>query len=281
MRYKDWFYEQQTENQRIGFRIKETIYSGYSKYQKIDVYETEEQGRMLTLDDLIMVSEKFEFVYHEMLTHIPLCVHTNPEKVLVIGGGDGGTVREILKHDEVKKAVLCEIDKEVIDKSKEYLPFTSSQLDNPKVDIRIQDGFKYLKDNKSKFDIILVDSTDPVGEGAKLFEKDFYQLCHDALSEDGMLVFQSESPFLHKDLIKDVFHQRLEQLFDISSLYLSFIPDYPMGMWSFGVGSKKYHPKNDLITEKADKIAKNTRYYNKDIHKACFALPNFVKELVD
>ncbi len=281
MREKDWFYEEQTENQRIGFKIKNILYSGHSEYQKIDVYDTVEHGVLLTLDDLIMVSERFEFVYHEMLTHISMCVHPKPEKVLVIGGGDGGTIREIVKHNIVKKAVLCEIDRDVIEKSREYLPFTSSQLDNPKVEIKVQDGFKYLKDNERSFDVILVDSTDPIGEGAKLFEMDFYKLCYDALSNDGILAFQSESPFLHSDFIKNVYKHNLMPLFNICSLYLSYIPDYPMGMWSFGVGSKKYHPKKDLIKERAKEISKSTKYYNKDIHKSCFSLPNFVKELID
>jgi len=274
-----WFYENQTENQRLGFKIKEEIYSGQSKFQKIDIFDTEEHGKLFTLDDLVMLTEATEFVYHEMITHIPLCTHKKPKDVLVIGGGDGGTIREVVKHKTIERAVLCEIDGEVIEQSKKHLNFTACELDNPKVQVVVEDGFKFLQENKDSYDVILVDSTDPIGEGAKLFGENFYKLCYSALRKDGILVFQSESPFIHKHIITDVFNN-LKPIFKIVKLYTAFIPVYPSGMWSFGFASKSYHPIKDLHKKRAKEISNTTKYYNKKIHESCFSLPNFTKELI-
>ncbi len=277
---KDWYYENQTPNLRIGFKIKNVIFSGKSKYQKIDIYQTEAFGKLFTLDDIVMLTERDEFVYHEMIANVPLCTHKAPENVLVIGGGDGGTIREVVKHKVVKKVVLCEIDDVVIDKSKEYLPFTASEFDNPKTEVVIEDGFKYLKEKQNEFDVILVDSTDPIGEGEKLFGEDFYKLCYSSLKEDGILVFQSESPYTHPKFISENINKRIKKIFEVCSLYLVYIPFYPSGMWSFGFASKKYHPINDFVKSRAEDISKQTKYYNPEVHKSCFSLPNFVKEIV-
>lgn len=276
-----WFYENIIRGYSLGYKIKEKLFSGKSQYQKMEIFETEGHGKLFTLDNIVMLTEKDEFVYHEMISHIPLCIHPSPKNVLVIGGGDGGTIREVVKHEIVENAILCEIDKMVVEESKKFLPFTSSQLENPKVKVVYNDGFIYLREHKNYFDVILVDSTDPIGEGEKLFSDSFYKLCYSALKEDGILVFQSETPVYNDNFIKDIFNNIIKKYFKIAKLYLAHIPMYPGGMWSFILGSKKYHPINDLIEERAEKISKITNYYNKDIHRASFMLPNFVKKLIE
>ena len=267
--------------QGFGISIKKckTLYSKKSEFQQVDVFESESMGRVLTLDGLMMTTEKDEFYYHEMISHIPMCSHKNPEIVLVIGGGDGGTVREVLKHDTVKKVVLCEIDGLVVEACKEFLPSIAGELDNPKVEVLIQDAIEYIKDKKSEFDIILIDSTDPMGPGEGLFTEEFYTNVKEALKPDGIMAAQSESPFVNQKEMK-MMYPLLRKVFPIVSCYTGPIPSYPGGYWSWCFCSVTVKPLSYINESRADKITSQCKIYNKDYHTARFVLPNFVKELI-
>lgn len=270
-----WYTEKQTSNHGITTKISRTIHSEVTKYQKLDIIDTNQFGNMLILDGMVMTTDKDEFVYHEMITHVALNTHPEPKKALVVGGGDGGAIREIIKHPSIEVAVLAEIDGRVIETSKQFFPRISSGLSSSKVDIQVTDGIKYIHEHKSEFDIIIVDSTEPVGPAVGLFEKGFYQGIYEALKEDGILVAQTESPWFNKDLIKRVFKD-IKSIFPVTRLYTASIPTYPSGLWSFTIGSKKYDP----LDIKEDEILElDTQYYTKQIHKAAFILPKFVDEL--
>ncbi|HPU41218.1 MAG TPA: polyamine aminopropyltransferase [Acetivibrio clariflavus] len=271
-----WYTEFQTPNVGITCKTKKTYHTEKTEFQELALIETEQFGRMLVLDGTVQTTIEDEFVYHEMISHVPLFTHQNPKKVLVIGGGDGGAIREIIKHPSVEKAVLCEIDRRVIEVSKEYLPEISCALNDKKVEALVADGIKYVKENKGEFDVILVDSTDPVGPAVGLFAVDFYRSIYEALKEDGIFVAQTESPFFHKDLIKSVYRD-VSSIFPITRLYTCAIPTYPSGYWSFTMGSKKYDPLETDISKIPDL---DTKYYCPQIHKAVFALPKFVADLV-
>lgn len=273
-----WFTEKQTSGVGITCKINKTLYAPESTgIQEMAVVETEQFGKMLILDDTVQTTIGDEFVYHEMIAHVPLFTHPNPKKVLVIGGGDGGTIREIVKHPSVEEAHLVEIDGSVIEVSKKYLPEISCQLDNPKVKIIITDGIEYMKSIKGEYDVIIVDSPDPVGPAEGLFKNTFYRDIYHALKEDGLFVAQTESPFYHEELISRVTGS-IHQIFPITKLYLASIPTYPSGLWSFTMGSKRYDPL-DTPQENFSRELK-TRYYTPNFHKAVFALPKFVEDMV-
>lgn len=269
-----WFTERQSDNLSIGLRINRTLHSEETEFQSMDVVETAQYGNMLVLDGCVMTTDKDEFVYHEMLSHVAMHTHPNPKKVLVVGGGDGGVIREIIKHPSVEKAVLAEIDGRVIEVSKQYFPYIASGLADPRVDVQVADGIAHVKNHPNTYDVILVDSTDPIGPAVGLFAKEFYQSVYDALTEDGLFVAQTESPFANQDLIRKV-NADVREVFPAAHMYLAFVPTYPTGMWSFTMGSKKYHPLKDQQPCRVE----NTKYYNGDLHRGAFALPRFVEEL--
>lgn len=237
--------------------------------------ETAEWGNMLFLDGMVMTSEKDEFVYHEMVAHVPLFTHPNPENVLVVGGGDGGVIREILKHPSVKKATLVDIDGKVIEYSKKFLPSIASGLEDARVEVIVGDGFMHIAESENEFDVIMVDSTEPVGPAVNLFSKGFYAGISKALKEDGIFVAQSDNPWFTPDLIKQV-QSDVREIFPITKLYLANIPTYPSGLWSFTIGSKKYNPL-EVPAERFHDI--ETKYYTPELHNAAFVLPKFVKDL--
>ncbi|MDK2835378.1 MAG: spermidine synthase [Thermosediminibacterales bacterium] len=274
-----WFFEDQTKNLKIGVKINNILYSEKTKYQKLAVVDTLEFGRMLVLDDIIQTTVADEFVYHEMITHVPIFTHSSPEKVLVVGGGDGGAIREILKHPSISKAVLVEIDEGVVKASQKYLPEISEGLNDPRAQVVIEDGIRYIKEHKNEFDIIIIDSTDPIGPAVGLFALEFYKNVFNCLKDDGLFVAQTESPFFNKDLIKKVFTD-INSLFSITRLYLANVPTYPGGLWTFTMGSKKYDPLNKDIKDIDKVTGLNTKYFNADIFKTCFVLPEFVRELI-
>lgn len=261
----------------LGIEVSKVLHEEQTEFQHLAVVDTPLCGRMLWLDNIIMTSINDEFVYHEMISHVALNTHTNPRKVLVIGGGDGGAIREIIKHPSVEKAVLVEIDRRVVEVAKEYLPEIAGALDDPKVEVHCVDGIQYVREHKNEFDIIIVDSTDPIGPAVGLFEGNFYKDCYEALREDGIFVAQTESPYYNKDLIPKV-NKDIRSLYPITNIYLAHIPTYPSGCWTFTMGSKKYDPK---AVDFSTKPSYKTRYYNHDIHRAAFALPNFVQELIN
>ncbi|TWH47860.1 polyamine aminopropyltransferase [Sporomusa sp. KB1] len=274
-----WYTEYQTKNLGLAARIKETLYSGKSEFQEVAVVEAYEFGRMLVLDGVFQTSIFDEFIYHEMIAHVPLFVHPDPKTVLVIGGGDGGTIREVVKHQSVEVAEMVEIDGLVVEVSKKYLPEISSALNenNPKLQLKIGDGIKHMQEVENKYDVIIVDCSDPIGPGKGLFTHEFYTNVHKALKPDGLFVQQTESPFYHQQLIQQLTTD-ITSMFPITRLYLANIPLYPGGLHCFTIGSKKYDP----ISSDIGRIPENldTRYYNRELQKSCFALPNFVKKLV-
>ena len=274
-----WYTEKHSDNVGITIKAAKTLFSGKSKFQQLDIIETVEFGRMMLLDGLVMVTERDEFIYHDMIVHPALFTHPNPKKVLVIGGGDGGTIREIMKHPEVELAVLCEIDGLVIEKSIEFLPSMASEIDgnNPRVKLHVDDGLAYIRDHQNEFDIILVDSTDPIGPAVGLFEENFYRLVFSALKADGIMIAQSESPFYHAEIQKGMY-QNLRAVFPLVKMYQAFIPTYPSGFWSFAFASKKYHPITDFDHDRAASRNFHSRYYNEDLHLGAFMLPTFARE---
>ena len=274
-----WYTEKHENRQGISFKIKDILFQGKSEYQEVAVVDTYAYGRVLFLDGLVMTTERDEFVYHEMITHVPLLSHKNPENVLIIGGGDGGTVREALKHPQVKKVVLCEIDGMVIDVSKKYLPSIAGKLDNPRVDIQIRDGIEYISSQKNEFDVVIIDSTDPIGPGEGLFTEVFYKSAKRALKTGGVMTSQSESPIENKKEI-GLIYSMLNKVFPIVKPYIATIPTYPGNLWSWSFCT--FEENNNLIKNNniAVDIEKTTSYYNREIHKSCFVLPNFMKRLL-
>jgi spermidine synthase len=231
---------------------------------------------MLLLDGLVMTTEKDEFIYHEMITHVPHSAHPNPEKILIIGGGDGGTVREALKHDSVKEVVLVEIDGRVIEASRKYLPTISCALDDPRVTVKVDDGIRFVQENADAFDVVIVDSTDPIGPAEGLFNREFYQNVFHTLKPGGIMTAQCESPFMNGDFIKSM-KGIVGSIFPVSKFYLAHIPTYPSGTWCFLCGSKDVDPEE---VQRDPLKGKSLKYYSKNVHKAAFQLPVFVSELV-
>lgn len=264
----------------IAIKVKEVLFSQQSPFQKVEIIDTDSTlGKILTLDDLMMTTEGDEYFYHEMIAHIPMMHHKNPKSVLVIGGGDGGTVREVLKHDTVEKVILCEIDGMVIDACKKYLPTIAGELDNPKVEVLVQDAIEYIKNKENEFDIVLIDSTDPMGPGEGLFTEEFYTNVKKSLKKGGIIAAQSESPVVNKEEIKKMY-TLLKKVFPITSTYTSPIPTYPGGYWAWAFCSEEIEPLSYIDEERCEKITKTCKIYNKEYHETRFALPNFLKEIL-
>ena len=272
-----WFTEKQTPNVGITCKINNTLIVEQTPYQHLAIIDTEQFGRMLVLDGMVQTTIVDEFVYHEMIALVGLNTHPNPRRVLIIGGGDGGTLREVVKHPKVEKATMVEIDARVVEASKLYLPEISSALHgNPRAEVLIEDGIRYVKENKNTFDMIIVDSTEPVGPAVGLFSAEFYQSIFEALKDDGLFVAQTESPFFNADLIRRVYRD-IASIYPITKLFLAYVPTYPSGMWSFTMGSKKYDPEA-IVEENCPDL--QSRYYTPAVHKAAFKLPQFVQNLV-
>lgn len=271
-----WLKEGQIEDAAMTYKIKETLVRKQTDFQDLAIVDTYAFGRMLILDGIVQTTIADEFVYHEMITHIPLYTHPNPKKVLVVGGGDGGAIREILKHPSVEKAVLCEIDGAVIEYCKKYLPQISCGLDDPRCEIFVGDGIKFVHEHKNEFDIIIVDSTDPFGAAEGLFGGSFYKEIFDCLTEDGIFIAQTETPFYLPQVVKKVFNDA-KAIFPVTKLFMAAIPTYPGGFWSFTIGSKKYDPEQ---AELSNRIDLNLKYYSKKLHKSCFTLPKFIEDLI-
>jgi spermidine synthase len=274
-----WYTENHTEEARFSIKIDKQLVSLQSDFQRIDIFESKEFGRILTLDGYLMVTEKDEFIYHDMITHVPMATNPGIKKVLVIGAGDGGTVRELLRYKTIEDIDMVEIDEEVVKVCKEYLPVTACGLTDERVHLYFEDGLKYVRRYENKYDLIIVDSTDPFGPGEGLFTKEFYGNCYRALSEDGILVNQHESMYYssYAASMKRA-HQRIKDSFPIAKIYQAHIPTYPSGHWLFGFASKKFDPIKDLDGDRWNQLGLKTRYYNTDLHVGSFAIPNYVKE---
>ena len=273
-----WFTEKYPQGWGITFKIDKALCSVRSPYQRIDVLETVGHGKLLVIDGCVMFTEADEFVYHEMLTHVPLFSHPNPQRVLIIGGGDGGAAREVVRHSCVKEVFLVDIDEDVIKVSKEYFPTVSCGLEDERVRVKAEDGVKFLERcEEESFDVILVDSTDPVGPAVGLFEKSFFEKCYRALSADGIMAAQSGSPYFQLELVGRV-HRTVADVFPIVHTYVAGTPSYG-GMWTFVIGSKGQDPSLGPV-RKDDLVVSGLKYYNYKLHVGAFALPNYILQVI-
>lgn len=276
-----WFTEMHNENSKFSMKVKKHLFSTQSYFQKIDVLDTYEYGKVLVIDGFIMLTEKDEFVYHEMIVHIPMAVNPNIEKVLVIGAGDGGTLRELIRYQTIDAIDFVEIDKKVVEVSKEYLPFVNSGFNDRRIDTYYEDGVEFVKNKENIYDLIIIDSTDPIGPGEGLFTTEFYRNCYKALKYDGILVNQSESAYFQED--RREFQratEKLKKIFPIATVYQANIPTYPSGNWLFGFASKKYDPIKDHKPTEWKKLGLKTKYYNENLHKGAFYLPNYILDII-
>ena len=283
-----WFTEYYSgegmELQGTGLMFKVTdSFSFRTPFQEVLVLNTVDFGKMLVLDGAVQTTERDEFVYHEMIVHPAFfTMNSSPEKVLVIGGGDGGTVREVLKHG-VKQIDMVEIDREVVEVAKKEFPSIANKLEDEKVNLIFDDGREFVKGKENEYDAIIVDCSDPIGPSKVLYEEEFYRDCLKALKENGVFVTQSESPFAQRKVHKQVVNE-LRKVFEIVRPYLAFIPTYPSGMWSFTFASNSLDPLGvnpGALGEAYSKFIKENgklKYYNPEIHYGAFAIPNFVYE---
>lgn len=270
-----WFYEYQSENLKLGLRITEILRNIQTPYQRLLVFETEEYGRTLALDGVIMFTEQNEFTYHEMMAHLLMSSHPDPKNVLVVGGGDGGCVREVVKYDCLESVTLVDIDKEVTRASIDFFPGVSSGLADPRVEICPTDALQYIKDHENSFDIVIVDSTDPVDFAVGLFEAPFYNDVKKSLRDKGMVIAQTESPFVSGKLLNYTFNQ-MKLAFPSVSLAWGIVPFYPSGAWTYTIGSKGPDPRNILREPNRE-----TQYYSRKIHETSFVLPPFIQKILE
>ena len=277
-----WFTEKHTEHVKFSIQVDRQLYSSQSEFQRIDIFSSKEFGRFLTLDGYMMLTQKDEFIYHEMMVNVPMAVHPKVRKVLVIGGGDGGTARELIRYPAIEQIDVVEIDEEVVSACRTHLPQTACGFDDERVRLYYEDGLKYVRRYEDAYDLILVDSTDPFGPGEGLFTKEFYGNCYKALKADGIMVNQHESPFYPNDAVAmQRAHKRIVDSFPISKVYQAHIPTYPSGHWLFGFASKRYHPLADQDADRWKALGIQTRYYNEQLHKGAFALPNYVEKMLE
>lgn len=269
-----WLVEDERGNMKVSYRVKEVLFAGTSPFQHVLVVDTYDFGPTLVLDGAVQTTSKDGHIYNEMITHIPLLTHPNPRKVLIIGGGDCGAAREVCKYDQVEEIHMVEIDELVVKVSKQYLPEVSGNLSDERVQFIFQDGTKFIKAHQKEYDVIIIDSSDPVGPAVELFSHSFYADVARALKEDGLMVCQSQSPIFHQDVLKQTY-RHIHQLFPIVRVYQAVVPTYPGGLWSFTLGSKRYKPEN--LGAKWDKEAK---YVNKEILEGCFLLPEQMRQFL-
>ncbi|WP_324715597.1 polyamine aminopropyltransferase [Carboxydochorda subterranea] len=272
-----WLVEREDAATRVQFRVRRVLHRERSPYQTISVVELESMGRALVLDDAIQVTERDAFVYHEMLVHVPACAHPRPRRVLVVGGGDGGTLLELARHPEVERIDLVEIDRRVVEVSRRFLPWAEAAFSDPRLTLHYADGARFLERPPSRFDLILVDAPDPVGPGEALFGDAFYEAALRALQPGGMLVTQSGSIWFQSPLLAAI-NRRLARWFGRVHTYLASVPTYSIGPWSFTVGSSGPDPRA-VDAARARRLA--TRYYTAEVHRAAFVLPRFVQQQLD
>lgn len=272
------FYENHEGILQIGVPYYKKLYEKNSAFQNVKILKTKGYGNMLINDNVIMTCERDEFIYHEMIAHVPLFIHPKPKNVLIIGGGDGGTAREALKHKNITSCIMAEIDPLVIQACKKHLPQTAIAFKHPKLNLKIEDGAMFIKKKPNFFDVIIIDSSDPIGPSSALFGKDFYQAAYKALKNDGVLTAQAGNFFYNLKTQKQTLKMCQTLGFKYRAFYNYNNLTYPPGAWSFLFASKKFHPILDFKAIRATKSKINCKYYNADIHKSCFAQPEFVKK---
>lgn len=276
-----WFSDFHTDNVRLDIKIERQLYGEDTEYQRIDVFESKEFGRFISCDGTIVFSEKDEFVYDEMIVHVPMAVHPLVRKVLVIGGGDGGVARELSRYPEIEAIDVVESDPEFIEVCRKFFPDNAIGLDDSRVSVFKADGLRFLRSNVNVYDLIINDAIDPLGHAAGLFTKEFYGNCFRALKEDGIMVYQHGSPFYDEDEETcRAMHRKASHSFPVSRVYHAHIPTCPSGYWLFGFASKKYHPLKDFNAAKWDARGITTWYYSSHLHKGAFMLPKYVEDML-
>lgn len=277
-----WFSQYHTDNVSLSIRSDSQVYSGASDYQRFDVLDTPEFGRMLVSDGDIVFSEADEFIYDEMVTHVPMAVHPSVKKVLIFGGGDGGVATCFAKYPEIESIDLVEPDENMVEVSKQYFPEQTEGLNDPRVHIYYQDGLHFLRTVQDEYDIIINDSNDPFGHEEGLFTKEFFGGCYKALKEDGIMVYQHGSPFFDEDeeACRSM-HRKVFSIFPVSRVYQAHIATCPAGYWLFGFASKKYHPLQDFDAARWKARNIETWYYTTNLHVGAFMLPKYVEDLLE
>ncbi|NSW83399.1 MAG: polyamine aminopropyltransferase [Syntrophothermus sp.] len=272
-----WLHEGHTKGYTVSWRLRDVIHVEKTPYQELAIVDTYEWGKALVLDGCIQTTEVDEFIYHEMITHVAMMAHPEPKRVLIIGGGDGGVLREVLRYDSVVAADLVEIDARVVENCQIYLPEIACGFSDSRANIIIEDGLQYVKKPERKYDVVIVDSSDPVGPAVELFGAAFYQDVCAIMEEDGIMVAQAESPLFFRDTFVQVF-LNMRQVFPIARVYLTSVPTYVSGYWAFGVGSKKYRPEE---VAEGRRTVGGLKWYTPDLHRAAFVLPRSVKESLE
>lgn len=274
----NWHLEKHNEGYSVSWKITGILHQESTPFQELKIVDTVQWGRALILDDCVQTTEKDEFIYHEMMAHVLLNAHPSPRRVMVVGGGDGGVVREVLKHDRVEHVDLVEIDGQVVEACKKYLPSIAGSLDEARVTINIMDGVIFVAQAPdASYDVIIVDSSDPLGPAEVLFNESFYTQLYRLLGEDGMMVSQAESPLIYPEAFLTVC-QGIKKVFGGVHVYLTPVPTYVSGPWAFAAGSKKINPRNIYGDSR---IPNGLKYYNSELHEAVFALPQYIKEMLE
>ncbi|OWR41828.1 spermidine synthase [Danaus plexippus] len=282
---KNWFSEscEMWPGSTFSFEVKKLLHKERSPFQEIQVFDSTSLGRVLVLDGIIQCTQKDEYSYQEMISFLPLCCHRNPEKVLIVGGGDGGVARDVAKHPNVKEIVQVEIDAKVIEVSKKYLPFMAVGFDSKKLTLHVGDGFEFMKNHSHEFDVIITDSSDPIGPAVSLFQENYFSLMKSALKPNGIVCSQAGTYWDNMDLVKNTLNICKNQ-FPSAAYAITSVPTYPSGSIGFVIGSLEENVKFDNPVREFTREQLNDmdlKYYNTDIHKAAFALPNFVKNVID
>ena len=277
-----WFSELHTTNVKLSMRIEQQLCSVESDCQRIDVLVSDEFGKFLALDGEILFSEKDEFIYDEMVTHVPMAVHPAVRNVLIIGGADGGVAKELTNYTSIERIDVVEPDETLVEVCRQHFPELTCGLDDKRVHVYIQDGLRFLRSKNNEYDLIINDATDPFGYTEGLFTKEFYGSCYKALKEDGVMVYQHGSPFYSQDKEECVkMHRKAYQAFPVSRVYQAHIPTCSSGYWLFGFASKKYHPILDFRPDEWKKLGIKTRYYTTNLHRGAFMLPRYVEDMLE
>jgi spermidine synthase len=273
-----WITEQDYRDVKLGFRLKQVLFDEKTEFQQLTIVDTHEYGRMMLLDGRVMITERDEFVYHEIIAHLPVVLHPDPKRVLVIGGGDGGTIRELARHDMIQKMVLCEIDGAVVEASRRFFPITASGFLDSRLDLKIDDGIRYVEESKdNSFDVIIVDSTDPIGPGEGLFTEKFYGHVRRLLGQQGIMICQSESPWFPAEDLRRI-RQNQSRNFEYVRHCVAPIPTYPRGLWSVSLASDAPIQPDQARLDRLGPIHNELHYLTPELVAAVFALPKFYQD---
>lgn len=276
-----WFTEENFGTVRYGYKMSRVLFREQSPFQLVEVIETDEFGKMMLIDGLVMITDKDEFVYHEMISHVPVGLHGKPKNCVVIGGGDGGTVRELLKYDFIESIVLCEIDAAVIKAAEEWFPEVSAGFKHPKVKVHVGDGVAYMKEHKpASLDLVIVDSTDPIGPGEGLFSREFYRSVAASLRPGGMMAAQSECPWYEKEALLRI-KNNISGGFKFNRSYMGAVPTYPRGFWTWTVAANHAFKPEDYHRDVFDQVKSGLQYLNDDMMTGVFALPTFYRQKLE